>query len=146
MSDSVNYLKNFSYKEQVSRSSLWGHHFLFLNVLLSLLIGLTYVYAAPSTDSFAAFFYLIVTWMGHMGFLAFVAYLIILFPLTFIGNFRYYRVFSVIIAILFHFLSEFHSQCTSLCSALLHKNLLAHFLLKLRDMRDNTYKPASGRE
>ncbi|WP_295481753.1 DUF3413 domain-containing protein [uncultured Succinatimonas sp.] len=110
MSDSVNYLKNFSYKEQVSRSSLWGHHFLFLNVLLSLLIGLTYVYAAPSTDSFAAFFYLIVTWMGHMGFLAFVTYLIILFPLTFIGNFRYYRVFSVIIAILFHSILLFDAK------------------------------------
>ena len=110
MNNSINYLKNFSYKEQVSRSALWGHHFLFLNVLLSLLIGLTYVYAAPSTDSFTAFFYLIVTWMGHMGFLAFVTYLIILFPLTFIGNFRYYRVFSVIIAVLFHSILLFDAK------------------------------------
>ena len=110
MNDTVNFLKIFSYKEQVARSSNWGHHFLFLNILLSLLIGLTYVYAAPSTDSFIAFFYLIVSWLGHMSFLTFVVYLIIFFPLTFIGNFRYYRVLSVILAVCFHSILLFDAK------------------------------------
>lgn len=101
MSDNLKGLK-FSYKEQVSRSILWGHYFIFLNILLSCLIGFAYVYAAPDTDSFISFFYLMVSWLGHMSFLTIVCYLVIFFPLAFIGNFRYYRVFSVIISVLIY--------------------------------------------
>ena len=91
----------FSYKEQTSRSLSWGHHFLFLNILLTCFIGLTYIYAAPETESFIAFVYLILSWLGHMSFLAFIVYVILLFPLSFIGHFHLYRALSVAIAILF---------------------------------------------
>lgn len=100
--DKVSFLTKTTYKEQVARSNAWGHHFLFLNIILALVSSFTYVYAAPSTSSFLSFFYLAVTYLGHTSFLCFIAYLVIFFPLSFIGNFRYYRVFSVIIAILLH--------------------------------------------
>lgn len=100
MQPKIKILNVFSYKEQVSRSNSWGHHFLFLNILLSILIGSVYVYAAPHTDSFISFFYLIITWLGQMSFLAFLIYLIILFPLSFIGNYHLYKWLSIIIAVI----------------------------------------------
>ncbi len=99
MSDKFSFSKSFSYREQVSRSISWGHHFLFLNLLLSIAIGGAYVYASPSADSFMAFAYLILSWIGHMSFLTFICYLIVFFPLSFIGNFRWYRVLSVVLAV-----------------------------------------------
>ena len=102
MKDNLSYLAKSSYKEQVSRSIAWGHHFLFLNIILALVSSFAYVYGAPSTSSFISFAYLGITYLGHISFLCFVSYLIIFFPLAFIGNFRYYRVLSVIIAIVLH--------------------------------------------
>ncbi len=100
MSSALKILNIFSYKEQISRTNIWGHHFLFLNIIFAIFIGSAYVYAAPHTDSFISFFYLLITWLGQMSFLAFLVYLIIFFPLSFIGNYRLYRVLAVILAIL----------------------------------------------
>ena len=83
--------RSYGYREQVARTTSWGHRFLFFNILLTCLIGTAYVYAAPDTGSFSAFCYLIITWIGQMSFLAFIIYLVILFPLSFIGKFRLYR-------------------------------------------------------
>ncbi|MGN1280969.1 MAG: DUF3413 domain-containing protein [Succinivibrio sp.] len=95
-------LNNPLMKEQVLRSSTWGHHFIFLNSLLAIFIGFAYVYAAPNTESFISFIYLIATWFGQISFLVFLTFLILFFPLTFIGNFRAYRIISVILAVLLH--------------------------------------------
>lgn len=94
----LNFSKLFSYREQVARSSAWGHHFLFLNLLLSCFIGFVYFYAAPDYSSFLSFTYLLCSWIGQMSFLSCVVYLLLLFPLTFIGSFRLYRILSIIIA------------------------------------------------
>ncbi len=126
---------NFSYKEQVSRSTSWGHRFLFLNIILTCLIGTAYVYAAPETESFIAFCYLLVTWLGHLSFVDFIVYLVILFPLTFIGNFKLYRTLSVIIAVI--------AQTILLIDAKLFLVVKAHLSLQviglmLRDLDFNT--------
>ena len=94
--------KHFSYKEQVSRSITWGHYFIFINILLSCLLGYGYVYAAPPTHDFLSYIYLHVSWLGHMSFLTVVAYLVLFFPLAFIGNYRIYRVLAVAIASVLH--------------------------------------------
>lgn len=93
--------ENYTYKEQASRSIAWGHYFLFFNIILAIIIGSAYVYAAPGFGSFVSFLYLGTTWLGHMCFLSCVVYLILLFPLSFIGNYRWYRVLSVIICVIF---------------------------------------------
>ena len=96
----LKFTNNVLLKEQVLRSNTWGHHFFFLNCILAIIIGSTYVYAAPNTESFTAFVYLAVTWLGQISFLAFLAFLIFLFPLTFIGNFKVYKFVSIVIAVL----------------------------------------------
>ena len=102
MRDKNHSLKFFSYKEQVARSISWGHYFIFINIILACILGYAYVYAAPPANTFLTFFYLGVTWLGHMSFLAVVSYLVIFFPLAFIGNFRYYRALAVLIAVILH--------------------------------------------
>lgn len=102
MSDHKSSLKRFSYKEQVSRSITWGHYFIFVNMMLSCLLGLSYIYAAPPATNFLSFVYLVVTSFGHMSFLTVAFYMVLLFPLAFIGNFRYYRVIAVILTVVGH--------------------------------------------
>ncbi|SFS88347.1 Membrane-anchored protein YejM, alkaline phosphatase superfamily [Succinivibrio dextrinosolvens] len=92
----------FLMKEQTIRSTTWAHHFIFLNCILAILTGFTYVYGSPQTESFISFLYLIVTWLGQISFLGFLAFLIFFFPLTFIGNFKVYRIISIVAAILLH--------------------------------------------
>ncbi len=102
MSDRKNSLKRFSYKEQVSRSITWGHYFIFVNMMLSCLLGLSYIYAAPPATNFLSFVYLVVTSFGHMSFLTVAFYMVLLFPLAFIGNFRYYRIIAVLLTVVGH--------------------------------------------
>ena len=122
-------------KEQILRSSTWGHHFFFLNAILAIVISFSYVYAAPHTESLSAFIYLLATWLGQSCFLAFLAFLILFFPLTFIGNFKLYRVLSVIFAFLLH--------CLLLIDAKLFLTVKVHITwmvtsLILRDLDFNT--------
>lgn len=102
MGEHLNLLKRVSYKEQIARSISWGHYFIFLNILLACFVSFAYVYAAPPFQGVLSMIYMIVAWLGHMSFLTVVAYLVIFFPLAFIGNFRYYRVLAVIVASLLH--------------------------------------------
>lgn len=102
MAVQLNPFKRFSYREQVSRSLSWGHYFIFINILLSCFLGFGYVYAAPPSPNFLSFVYLVLTCLGHMSFLTIVVFLVIFFPLAFIGNFRYYRVLAVILAVVCH--------------------------------------------
>ncbi len=100
MSDKFNFSRSYTYKEQAARSLTWGHHFLLLNILLTIFVGSAYVYAAPQTGGFLSFAYLLLTLFGHMSFICCVLYLVLFFPLTFIGNFRAYRIIAVVLALL----------------------------------------------
>ena len=125
----------FLTKEQTIRSTTWAHHFVFLNCLLAIVTGFTYVYGAPQTESFISFVYLIVTWLGQISFLGFLSFLIFFFPLTFIGNFKTYRIISIAAAFLIHILL--------LVDAKLFISLKVHltwsvFSLMIRDLNFNT--------
>ena len=104
MTQKPEFSKVRSFKEQVSRSNIWGHHFVFLNTIFAIIVGSAYLYAAPETESFLSFVYLVFAWLGQMSFLGFLIYLIFFFPLSFIGNFKLYRVLSVVFALLVHVL------------------------------------------
>jgi len=73
-----------SYKDRVSRLISWGHWFMLANIVLAMVMALRYVFAVDSDLTFIAVFYIVTTWIGHFGLLGILAYIIILFPLTFI--------------------------------------------------------------
>ncbi|EPW9212972.1 LPS biosynthesis-modulating metalloenzyme YejM [Escherichia coli] len=87
------------YREKVSQMVSWGHWFALFNILLSLVIGSRYLFIADWPTTLAGRIYSYVSMIGHFSFLVFAAYLLILFPLTFIvGSQRLMRFLSVILA------------------------------------------------
>ncbi|EMV8704543.1 cardiolipin transport protein PbgA [Escherichia coli] len=87
------------YCEKVSQMVSWGHWFALFNILLSLVIGSRYLFIADWPTTLAGRIYSYVSIIGHFSFLVFAAYLLILFPLTFIvGSQRLMRFLSVILA------------------------------------------------
>ncbi|EPE6557971.1 LPS biosynthesis-modulating metalloenzyme YejM [Escherichia coli] len=87
------------YREKVSQMVSWGHWFALFNILLSLVIGSRYLFIADWPTTLAGRIYSYVSIIGHFSFLVFAAYLLILFPLTFIvGTQRLMRFLSVILA------------------------------------------------
>lgn len=87
------------YREKVSQMVSWGHWFALFNILLSLVIGSSYLFIADWPTTLAGRIYSYVSIIGHFSFLVFATYLLILFPLTFIvGSQRLMRFLSVILA------------------------------------------------
>lgn len=87
------------YREKVSQMITWGHWFALFNILASLAIGSRYFLAADWPPTLFGRVYAFVSWIGHFGFLGFAAYLLILFPLTFVVmSQRILRLVAVILA------------------------------------------------
>ncbi|KAA8995245.1 DUF3413 domain-containing protein [Affinibrenneria salicis] len=72
------------YREKVSQMISWGHWFALFNILLSLGLGSRYLFVADWPSSLFGRIYALVSWLGHFSFIGFAAYLLIIFPLTFV--------------------------------------------------------------
>lgn len=90
---------NLQYGETVSRLISWGHWFLCFNILLAMLIALRFILAMPWPSTGLGQFYLLVSWIGHFGFIGFMFFLLTVFPLTFVcTRQRLLRSVSILIA------------------------------------------------
>ncbi|MDX7985731.1 DUF3413 domain-containing protein [Xenorhabdus sp. 12] len=72
------------YREKVSLMISWGHWFALFNIMFSLVLGSRYLFASDWPGSLFGRIYALVSWLGHFSFIVFAAYVLILFPLTFI--------------------------------------------------------------
>ncbi|AUH01249.1 LPS biosynthesis-modulating metalloenzyme YejM [Pectobacteriaceae bacterium CE70] len=72
------------YREKVSQMISWGHWFALFNILLSLGLGSRYLFVTDWPSSLTGRIYALVSWLGHFSFIGFSAYLLIIFPLTFV--------------------------------------------------------------
>ncbi|MCU1787532.1 DUF3413 domain-containing protein [Pectobacterium polaris] len=72
------------YREKVSQMISWGHWFALFNILLTLGLGSRYLFVADWPTSLFGRLYALVSWLGHFSFIVFAAYLLVIFPLTFI--------------------------------------------------------------
>ncbi|GAA4497592.1 DUF3413 domain-containing protein [Pseudaeromonas paramecii] len=86
-------------RDSLSRLISWGHWFTFFNILLALVLASRYVFANPWPETTLGVAYLLVSWVGHFGFIGFLIFLLTLFPLSFlIQNQRWLRLSAVFIA------------------------------------------------
>ncbi|WOT03896.1 DUF3413 domain-containing protein [Shewanella youngdeokensis] len=69
-------------RDRVSRLVSWGHWFAFINGLLAIIVGYRYLENVGLPDSFIGWSYLALSSLGHFTFLAFVVYVVLLFPIT----------------------------------------------------------------
>lgn len=91
MVDSAN-----TYSDRVSRLVGWGHWFAFFNIIAAMLIGTRYISQSAWPETTLGQIYLVLSWVGHFGFLIFALYLLVLFPLTFVIPSRsLFRFFAV---------------------------------------------------
>ncbi|WP_130830828.1 LPS biosynthesis-modulating metalloenzyme YejM [[Erwinia] mediterraneensis] len=72
------------YREKVSQMISWGHWFALFNIFFALILGSRYLLVADWPASLAGRIYAYSSWIGHFSFLVFAAYLLIIFPLTFV--------------------------------------------------------------
>lgn len=87
------------YREATSQKITWGHWFTLFNIVLALLISSRYAFNADWPNTLVGKLYFFVSLFGHFSFVVFAAFLLILFPLSFlIKNERTYRGLSVILA------------------------------------------------
>ncbi|AAP96306.1 hypothetical protein A6046_06985 [[Haemophilus] ducreyi] len=87
------------YKEEISQRITWGHWFTLFNVVLALCISTRYAFNADWPNTLSGKLYFFTSLFGHFSFIVFAAYLLLLFPLSFIiKNERTFRGLSVIIA------------------------------------------------
>lgn len=87
------------YRDKVSNMIGWGHWFALFNILLSLVLSSSYLFIFDWPDTLTGRVYAFVSWLGHFSFVVFAAYLLIIFPLTFIVmSQRLLRLLSVALA------------------------------------------------
>ncbi|AWK14519.1 LPS biosynthesis-modulating metalloenzyme YejM [Candidatus Fukatsuia symbiotica] len=87
------------YRENVSGMISWGHWFALFNILFSLAIGSRYLFVSNWPASLPGRIYALTSWLGHFSFIVFVAYVLIIFPLTFlVMSQRVLRFISVVLA------------------------------------------------
>ncbi|WP_156292582.1 LPS biosynthesis-modulating metalloenzyme YejM [Serratia oryzae] len=72
------------YREKVSQMISWGHWFALFNILLSIGLGSRYLFVADWPSSLLGRIYALVSLIGQFSFIVFAAYLLIVFPLTFV--------------------------------------------------------------
>lgn len=72
------------YREKVSQMISWGHWFALFNIFFALILGSRYLLVADWPASLTGRIYAYSSWIGHFSFLVFAAYLLIIFPLTFV--------------------------------------------------------------
>jgi len=87
------------FREKVSQMISWGHWFALFNIIFAFILGSRYLFVADWPASLAGRIYAFSSWIGHFSFIVFAAYLLIVFPLTFVVmSQRLLRFLSAIIA------------------------------------------------
>ena len=87
------------YREKVSQMISWGHWFALFNIIFAFILGSRYLFVSDWPASLAGRLYAFSSWLGHFSFIVFAAYLLIVFPLTFVVmSQRLLRFLSAIVA------------------------------------------------
>lgn len=87
------------YREKVSQMISWGHWFALFNIIFATLLGSRYLLVADWPGSLVGRIYAFTSWIGHFSFIVFAAYLLLIFPLTFVVmSQRLLRFLSAIVA------------------------------------------------
>ncbi|GIU29382.1 DUF3413 domain-containing protein [Shewanella schlegeliana] len=88
-------------RDRVSRLVSWGHWFAFINGLLAIIVGYRYLDSIGLPETFIGWGYLVISTIGHFSFLAFMVYLVFIFPITLLLPYsRILRGYAAVVATL----------------------------------------------
>ncbi len=81
-----------SYSKRLLHLISWSHWFTFFNIIAAIGLSSFYIFSEGGPETLLGQFYLVSTWFSHMGFLTFLTFVLILFPITLIyPNTRFIR-------------------------------------------------------
>jgi len=84
-----------SYSKRLLHLISWSHWFTFFNVFFAIILSSFYVFGEKSPDTLIGHLYLYITWASHMGFLTFIGFVLIIFPIILIyPRTQFIRVYS----------------------------------------------------
>lgn len=84
-----------SYSKRLLHLISWSHWFTFFNVFFAIILSSFYVFGEKSPDTLIGHLYLYITWASHMGFLTFVGFVLIIFPIILIyPRTQFIRIYS----------------------------------------------------
>ncbi|QLE85860.1 DUF3413 domain-containing protein [Shewanella sp. Scap07] len=69
-------------RDRVSRLVSWGHWFALFNGFLAMIVGVRFLDSVGTPDTWLGWGYLTLSTIGHFSFLAFIVYLVMIFPVT----------------------------------------------------------------
>jgi membrane-anchored protein YejM (alkaline phosphatase superfamily) len=73
-----------TYSKRLLHLISWSHWFTFFNIIAAIGLSSFYIFSEGGPETLLGQFYLVTTWFSHMGFLTFMTFLLILFPITLI--------------------------------------------------------------
>lgn len=73
-----------TYSKRLLHLVSWSHWFTFFNILAAIVLSSFYLFSESSPETLLGKLYLVTTWFSHMGFLTFIGFVLIIFPLTLI--------------------------------------------------------------
>ncbi|WP_372762580.1 DUF3413 domain-containing protein [Pseudoalteromonas sp.] len=95
----MNLSQHNQFSSKASQLLSWGHWFTFANIGLALFISLSYLFADSPPTSFIGITYMLVTWLSHTSFIAFLAFVLTVFPLSLVFPYpRHIRGMAAVIA------------------------------------------------
>jgi len=81
-----------TYSKRLLHLISWSHWFTFFNIIAAIGLSSFYIFSEGGPETLLGHFYLVSTWFSHMGFLTFMTFVLILFPITLIyPNTRFIR-------------------------------------------------------
>ena len=73
-----------TYSKKLLHLISWSHWFTFFNIIAAITLSSYYLFSETAPDTLLGQAYLITTWVSHIGFLTFMSFVLLLFPLTII--------------------------------------------------------------
>ncbi|WP_371193282.1 DUF3413 domain-containing protein [Glaciecola sp. SC05] len=88
-------------RKQITQQVAWGHWFALANIFMAIAISSIYLFSAPIADTPLSIIYTLTTWFGHISFITFLVFVLIILPLCYqVTNMRVLRgIASVVSAV-----------------------------------------------
>lgn len=95
----MNLSQHNQFSSKASQLLSWGHWFTFTNIGLALLISLSYLFADSPPTTAIGITYMVITWLSHTSFIAFLVFVLTVFPLSLVFPYpKHIRGMAAIIA------------------------------------------------
>ncbi|MFC4699165.1 DUF3413 domain-containing protein [Glaciecola siphonariae] len=86
-------------RKQITQQVAWGHWFALANIFMAIIISSIYLFSTAVADTPLSFVYMIATWFGHMSFVTFLVFVVVLLPLCYqITNMRVLRAVGSVVS------------------------------------------------